>query len=158
MITTFEITSGERIISNKGNQILLQIYPIKKDSFSTNWQVANEASVLRSNGISKQGITYINSGELGKEMQTRKPQIESIYCIYCAKRVKSNTSQCQPPSPTAFLTTPCRPSKTLFVLLFPVTTTLVCLGRTDNSSSPLSSRKGDKTREEHSSVPIILLA
>lgn len=51
------------------------------------------------------------------------------------------TSQCQPPSPTAFLTTPWRPTRTDFVRLFPVTTTFVCRGNTVNSSSLLQSPK-----------------
>lgn len=67
------------------------------------------------------------------------------------RKKRMNTSQCQPPSPTAFLTTPCRPTNTDFVLLFPVTMTLVCLGRTESSSSPLSSWEGDSTLEAHSS-------
>lgn len=46
------------------------------------------------------------------------------------------TSQCHPPSPTAFLTTPWRPTSTDLVRLLPVTTTLVCRGSTDISSSP----------------------
>uniref|UniRef100_A0A0A9DZN7 Uncharacterized protein n=1 Tax=Arundo donax TaxID=35708 RepID=A0A0A9DZN7_ARUDO len=46
------------------------------------------------------------------------------------------TSQCQPPRPTAFFTTPCKPTSTDLVRLLPVTTTLVCRGSTDISSSP----------------------
>ena len=38
------------------------------------------------------------------------------------------TNQCHPPSPTAFLTTPVSPTKLCFVLLLPVTVTLVCRG------------------------------
>lgn len=48
------------------------------------------------------------------------------------------TSQCHPPRPTAFLTTPWRPTSTDFVRLFPVTTTLVWRGSTESSSSLLS--------------------
>ncbi len=48
------------------------------------------------------------------------------------------TSQCQPPSPTAFFTTPWSPTNTDFVRLLPVTNTLVCLGSTASPSSPLS--------------------
>lgn len=73
------------------------------------------------------------------------------------KGAKRITSQCQPPRPTAFLTTPCNPTNTDFVLLFPVTITLVCLGSTESSSSPLSSRKGDRTREEQNSGSSILV-
>lgn len=51
------------------------------------------------------------------------------------------TSQCQPPSPTAFWTTPWRPTRTDLVRLFPVTTTLVWRGRTVSSSSLLQSPK-----------------
>lgn len=47
------------------------------------------------------------------------------------------TSQCQPPRPTAFLTTPWRPTRTDFVRLFPVTTTFVWRGSTVSSSSLL---------------------
>uniref|UniRef100_J3LVL8 Uncharacterized protein n=1 Tax=Oryza brachyantha TaxID=4533 RepID=J3LVL8_ORYBR len=35
--------------------------------------------------------------------------------------------------------------------------TFVCRGSTESSSSPLSYRGGDRTREEHSSVSIIML-
>lgn len=49
-----------------------------------------------------------------------------------------DTSQCQPPRPTAFLTTPWRPTSTDLVRLFPVTTTLVWRGSTESSSSLLS--------------------
>lgn len=52
--------------------------------------------------------------------------------------MKIITSQCHPPSPTAFLTTPWRPTSTDFVRLLPVTTTLVWRGSTESSSSLLS--------------------
>lgn len=48
------------------------------------------------------------------------------------------TSQCQPPRPTAFVTTPWRPTRTDLVRLFPVTSTLVWRGSTDRPSPPSS--------------------
>lgn len=51
-------------------------------------------------------------------------KLEAIFVVN-QKLVNEITSQCHPPSPTAFLTTPRRPTRTDLVRLFPVTTTLV---------------------------------
>lgn len=53
-----------------------------------------------------------------------------------AQRSDRLTSQCHPPRPTAFFTTPVSPTKLCFVLLLPVTVTLVCRG---NNAWPSSS-------------------
>lgn len=68
------------------------------------------------------------------------------------------TSQCHPPRPTAFLTTPWSPTSTDFVRLLPVTTTLVWRGRTDSSSSELSPPQLWRCDEWEENPPLLTTA
>lgn len=88
----------------------------------------------------KFGITLIKKHSINQKISKEtnfqikpKPHFHQNW-----KKFKRITSQCHPPSPTAFFTTPWRPTSTDLVRLFPVTTTLVWRGSTESSSSLLS--------------------